>query len=841
MQSYPIDSSLPALKRAVLEQSAVILHAPPGAGKTTRVPLALLDVLRNDQGNIVMLEPRRIAAVSAARWMARQLNEPVGETIGYAIRFDAKRSSRTRVEVVTDGVFTRRIQSDPGLDGVSVVIFDEFHERSMNADLAMALCLDVRKQLRPDLKIVVMSATLDHGPLAALLDDAAVIRTSGRAFPVEERYLEYDSDHLSSRISSAVRTALQETNGDILVFLPGAGEIRSCLKSVRENIDPLERISLHALYGDLPFEEQEQAILPNPTLRKIVFATNIAETSLTIEGVHVVVDCGLTRMLRYDPATGMNRLVTVRTSQASAEQRKGRAGRLGPGVCYRLYSKQDLRGMVPFAQPEIQVSDLSPLVLETAAWGVREPRDLSWIDLPPRSSWDSGARLLQQLGALDAQRSITRTGRAMAGLPLHPRLSCLLARAGELGQVRLGAHLAALLSERDIFRSHAAERMRSEPDIMERIAAFSSWIGHKGAVDRMDPGALKSVERISQQLLRLTPGMAVSKGTDQPDTGSVSRLLLSAYPDRICKRREEQRRGYILSHGRELRLPPDSHLINDLYLIAVQVDAGTQAEGVIYLACAVTEKMIRSECGVLIETVKRVAWNRKEERIDAGAEERIGAILISKKQLMPDDETVARVLCEEIHSSPAMLQFTDDDYQFMGRVSLMKRTFPEESWPELSQEHLAAHPEVWIAPWLGSVRTLQQLRSLKLYPALKSLLTREQQRLLDTRAPFSLIVPSGNRIQLDYAAGNQPILAVKLQEVFGLTDTPRIAENRVPVLLHLLSPARRPVQITQDLRAFWNSGYQLIRKDLKGRYPKHPWPDDPWSAEPTARARPRRS
>ncbi|MGE5174034.1 MAG: ATP-dependent helicase HrpB, partial [Betaproteobacteria bacterium] len=457
MDSYPIDGILPKLRDAVQNNASIILRAPPGAGKTTRVPLALLGVIPPEKGRIVMLEPRRIAAVSAARWMAQSLGEHVGDTVGYAIRFDTKKSDKTRLEVVTEGILTRRIQSDPDLKDTALVIFDEFHERSIHADLALALCLDIRRALRQDLKIMVMSATLDYGPIASLLGNAPVIASAGKAFPVQERYLEDKTGPLPMRIARAVRIALRETEGDVLVFLPGSGEIRSCIKELHESPDVNDnRIAIHALYGDLPFEEQERAILPSKEHRKIVLATNVAETSLTIEGVRVVIDSGLTRMLRYDPSTGMNRLVTVPVSRSSAEQRKGRAGRLGPGVCYRLYGSHDLRSMLPFTQPEMLVADLASLVLELAVWGVKDPSELSWLDAPPAAAWDSSLRLLHDLGALDASGSATAAGRAMARLPLHPRLSRLMMRAHELGCLQLGADLAAILTERDIFRHGAA-------------------------------------------------------------------------------------------------------------------------------------------------------------------------------------------------------------------------------------------------------------------------------------------------------------------------------------------------------------------------------------------------
>jgi ATP-dependent helicase HrpB len=839
MTSYPIDTILPKLKQAVLNNPSIVLHAPPGAGKTTRVPLALLDSLP-EQGSIIMLEPRRIAAVSAARWMAKTLGEQAGESVGYAIRFDTKRSDRTRIEVVTEGILTRRLQADLGLEGVATIIFDEFHERSIHADLALALCLDIRKQLRPDLKILVMSATLECGPIAALLGNAPVITSGGKAFPVEEQYIAETSGPLPLRITSAVRTALKDTHGDILVFLPGSGEIRACERQLRESLDMDEdRVSLHPLYGDLPFEEQERAILPSKDRRKIVLATNIAETSLTIEGVHAVIDSGLTRMLRYDPATGMNRLVTVPVSKASAEQRKGRAGRLGPGVCYRLYSKHDLHGMLPFKQPEILVSDLSPLALELAAWGVKDPHALSWLDAPPAAAWDTGLQLLQDLGALDASRSITSLGRAMARLPLHPRLSRLMMRAEELGHVRLGAYLAAILSEREIFRHSASDPMFSEPDISERIDALRT--GRKGTADgrATDPAALRAVERTSQQLQRLMPGKMSGVMEKSLDHDAISRLLLSAYPDRICKHREAGSRSYILVQGRSVRLSLDSHLVSSSYLIAVNVDAGEKTEGVIHMAAPVTEELIRIECAGNIKTIRKVEWDRKAGRIAADEEERLGALLLSGRSFTPADDEAAPILCDVVRSTPGLLSFGKEARQLQARTGLMKKVFPEEDWPDLSDEHLFVDPKEWLLSRLGNIRSAQGLRGVNVLLALKAKLSRAQGQLLDERAPLAVTVPSGSRIALDYSIGDQPILAVKLQEMFGLADTPTIANGRVKVLLHLLSPAGRPVQITQDLSAFWNTGYPLVKKDLKGRYPKHPWPDDPWNAAPTKRAKPR--
>ncbi len=841
MPSYPIDNILPELKEAVRNNPSVILHAPPGAGKTTRVPIALLELIPRNQGRIVMLEPRRIAAVSAAQWMAATLNEQAGETIGYAIRFDVKKSEKTRIDIVTEGILTRRIQSDPGLDDTAIVIFDEFHERSIHADLAMALCLDIRKGLRPDLKILVMSATLDYGPLAAMLGNAPVLTSSGRTFPVAERYFADKTGSLPARITGAVRIALKETEGDILVFLPGSGEIRACMKDLRESPDILEdRISVHSLYGDLPFDAQERAIMPSRDHRKIVLATNIAETSLTIQGVRAVVDSGLTRTLRYDPTTGMNRLVTVTLSQASAEQRKGRAGRLGPGVCYRLYDPQELRSMLAFSQPEILMSDIAPLALELAAWGVKDPRMLSWIDVPPVAAWDTAIQLLSDLGAVDSAGSITLTGRAMVRLPLHPRLSRLMTRAQELDCVRLGADLAAILTERDLFRQRTSDVKYDEPDVSERVEALWRWRSEEEPRVRVDPAALRSVERTSKQLLRMIADQPDAAVQVRVDHEMLSRLLLCAFPDRICKRREEGSGRFVHIRGRGVRLSLDSHLGRSPYIIALSVDAGEKAEGFVHIAAPVTEDLIRTDCAARIETVKKVDWDWKENRIVAVQEERLETLVLSKKQFTPTDEEAAPIVCDAIRSNYALLPFKRNVKQFLARVKLIGRAYPEEDWPDLSEKKLFSELEEWLQPWLGKARSAHDLEGLDILPALRSKLSWEQARLLDERAPLAISVPSGSRVTLDYSAGQQPVLAVKIQEMFGLADTPAVADGRVKVLLHLLSPARRPVQITQDLRAFWDIVYREVKKDLKGRYPKHPWPDDPWNAVPTKNTKPRR-
>lgn len=838
MKSWPIDHILPGLKESVRGNPSVVLHAPPGAGKTTRVPLALLDDIPPEQGRIIMLEPRRIAAVSAARWMAHLLEEQVGETVGYTIRFDSRISEKTRIEVVTEGILTRRIQKDPGLVGVAMIIFDEFHERSIHADLALALCLDISKGLRTDLKMLIMSATLDSGPISALLGNAPVVSSGGKAFPVEERYIaDSRSRPLREKITDAVVLALKETSGGILVFLPGSGEIRQCFEALKAiNLDKSGHLSIHPLYGDLPFEEQERAILPCQK-RRIVLATNIAETSLTIEGVSVVIDSGLTRRLQYDPSTGMNRLITLNTSRASAEQRKGRAGRLGPGFCYRLYSRQVFQAMIPFTPPEILASDLSSLLLELAVWGANDPSMLVWLDPPPAASLESARQLLMNLGLIDELFSVTAEGRQVAGLPLHPRLGRMLGRAAELDCIHLGADLAAILSERDIMRRSSS--VSSEPDIETRLDMLHVWRRSKETPDSADLWGLRAVDRTAKQLLRLISRTGKTTDKEISDPDMIPRLLLCAFPDRIAKGRVEANGCFVLSQGRGVRLPTESSLAKSQYIVAVNLDAGEKTEGRVHIAASVTDSLIRQECSKGIKMLRRIEWDKREEKIIAAAEESLGAVLLSVKPFSPTEDEVLPILCEAIKNGHANISFSAEARKFQARISLIKKAFPERDLPDLSEDRLLSNPEEWLLPWLGRMRTARDLSSLDVLPALWAKVSWKQQQFLDEQAPMHISVPSGSRIAVDYAAGEMPVLAVKLQEMFGLADTPTIAGGRIKILLHLLSPARRPVQVTQDLKGFWNSGYQQVKKELKGRYPKHPWPDDPWNAVPTKRTKPR--
>lgn len=833
--SFPIDPVLPDLREAVRAHRAVILQAPPGAGKTTRVPPALLEIFPPEKGRLVMLEPRRLAAVGAARWMARVRGEKIGETLGYSIRFDSRVSERTRIEVVTEGILTRRLTADPSLAGVALVIFDEFHERSLQADLNLALCLDVQRHLREDLKILVMSATLDSGPLAALLGEAPVIAAEGRLFPVAERYEVRGSDRpLAERVAGVVADALRETDGDLLVFLPGTGEIFRAVEALRAlHGRKGEEPAVYPLYGDLPFAEQEKAILPSHK-RKVVLATNIAETSLTIAGVQVVIDSGLARRLRYDPRTGMNRLFTVTISRASAEQRKGRAGRLGPGICYRLYGPHVFRSMAPFTAPEILTLDQASLVLELAAWGVKDPGDLSWLDPPPRAAWQEAMGLLIDLGALDPRGAITPMGRKMVRQPLHPRLSHLLIKSHELGCPRLGADLAALLSERDILRPQvprAGKQTGKGSGLGERLDLLGDWREGRQLPPAADPFALQAVDRVAGELVKA--GRHRSGIAAEDESTLIPRLLVQAYPDRLAQKRAEGAGRFLLARGPGVRLAAGDPLAGSPFIVALQVEGGPGSEGRVHLAEPVSETLIRKEVGERIESVRRVEWDKKEGRIVAVLEQRLGAIVLSTQPLSAAPEEAARVLCTEIRSATLPLPFRPEARQLQGRIRLLERTFPAENWPDLSDENLRAKPEEWLAPFLAGIRSREQLAGLDILPPLLSLLTREQRRLLDQRAPAALTVPSGRRVPLDYAAGAVPLLAVKLQEMFGQADTPTVAEGRVQVLIHLLSPARRPVQVTRDLRGFWNSGYVRVKKELKGRYPKHPWPDDPWKAVPT--------
>jgi ATP-dependent helicase HrpB len=831
MSTLPVDQVLPRLLDALRTHPAVILVAPPGSGKTTRVPLALLDAPFLRGGRIVMLEPRRLAASNAARWMAGRLGEEAGQTVGYQVRFEKKTSSATRIEVVTEGVLARRLHADPSLEGVGAVIFDEFHERSLQSDLCLALCRDVQLGLRDDLKLIVMSATIDPAPISVLLDDAPVVSCSGRSFPVDLRYGGESGGDPAREASRAVCRAVRETAGDILVFLPGAGEIRRCETLLRESLGE-EQLLISPLYGDLPFDAQERAIMP-ASRRRAVLATNIAETSLTIEGVSVVVDSGWCRRLRFDPARGLNRLVTERISAASADQRAGRAGRLGPGVCYRLWSEHQQRALLAFQPPEILTADLAPLALDLALWGVRDATSLAWLDPPPPAALAEARRLLVQLEALDPEGPITPTGRRMADLPLHPRLGHLILTAIDRGLGSLGCDLAALLSERDIFRSTGRTEAAhvSDSDLLDRVEALAAWRAHGGGDALLDRQACRGVDRVARQLRAL---VGVVSGAEPASAEEVGILLALTYPDRIARQRAPGSDRYLLASGLGGRLAPQSAVRDHPFIVAVSLEGEREGDVVIRQASCVSLAGLRSEFGSAIERRRTVVWDEGEGRVVAREEERLRSLVLASSMVTPEKGELHRAFLEGLAAGPgiAACTWSPAALQFVARVRFLARHFPGE-WPDLSEERLNATLPEWLGPFVHGIRSRAELGRIDLLPALRALLGWEQARRLDEGAPTEIAVPSGSRIRVDYLPEEGPVLAVKLQELFGLGETPRVAWGRVPLLLHLLSPAGRPIQVTRDLRNFWNTAYSEVKRELRGRYPKHPWPDDPWTAVPT--------
>jgi ATP-dependent helicase HrpB len=832
MSHYPVDDIIPRLIHSLNDRPSAIVHAPPGSGKTTRIPLALLSAPWL-QGKIVMLEPRRLAAANAARWISLGIGEEVGETVGYAIRFERRTSPRTRLEIVTEGLLTRRMQHDPLLEGVGVVIFDEFHERSLHADTALALCLDLQQGLRPDLRILVMSATLDLPAMERILPGAEVIACQGKMYPVDIRYLGERGRDAVVAAASATSRALAETTGDLLVFLPGSGEIRRCLSLLRDQQGESD-IMFTPLYGDLPFNEQEAAIRPAGR-RKVVLATNIAETSLTIEGVRVVIDAGLTRRVRFDPATGLNRLVTERVSASAATQRSGRGGRVAPGVCYRLWSEAEQSNLLPHDPPEILIADLCELALNLALWGVNDPGMLSWPDHPPAAALNESRRLLQMLGGLDQRMMITPLGKKMANLPLHPRLARLLLAGVEGGEAELACDLAAIIAERDFIRFDRTHRATTTCDLSDRLELLQAWRSSSldaCAAAEVDRGAIRAIDRLAKELRRIV-GLKGGGGTYPTDGAGL--LAALAYPDRIARQREAGSRRYLLASGRGAQLSPRSGIGDSRFLVAVHLDAGSGSEGTIFTASSLHAEQVEELFGPIISHNRSVSWEEEGKRIVAREERRLGALVLESRTVRPlRQETVEAVL---VHlrdtGSLESLTVTPACRQFQARLHLLRQHCPEGDWPDLSDASLLESLDEWLAPLLFSLEKPERFSSIDLLAVLKGKLGWKLSARLDELAPTHLVVPSGSRIHLDYPPEGEPVMAVKLQELFGLAETPTVAGGRVAVLLHLLSPAGRPMQVTRDLRSFWNNVYPEVKKELKGRYPKHPWPDDPWSAVPT--------
>ena len=841
--SLPIHEILPQLRAQLADRAAVVLSAPPGSGKTTVAPLALLAEPWLAGQTILLLEPRRLAARLAAAFMARQLGEEVGRTVGYRVRFEAKVSKATRVEVVTEGVLTRRMQDDPELAGVGLVIFDEFHERSLQGDLALALCLDVLTGLRDDLKLLIMSATLDTGAISRLLDNAPVVLGKGQSYPVGVEYCRTGqlpqpqplAREIARQMAGAIHKGLAEQPGDILAFLPGAAEIRHTQALLTSGLAPGE-IAIHPLYGDLSLAAQTAAVQPDPKgKRRIILATPIAETSLTIEGIHTVVDSGWRRSPQFDPNSGLSRLTTQRISRASAIQRTGRAGRLGPGHCYRLWSKGEDHSLKPFDPPEILTADLSPLVLDLARWGVHEPEALRWLDPPPAGHFAQAQAVLLALGALDRQGRITPLGKKMAELPAHPRLGHMLLAAAQHNAIPLACDLAALLSERDI--SKGRDRSADIEDRLHALAAFRSDGPAAAKSLEADIDGCRRVSQTSRQLREHLPKPARSKIHET----TAGELLALAFPDRIAQRRAEGKGQYKLASGRGAILPAHDRLTAYEYLAVAELDAG-KIEGRIFLAAPLAKESLLSLFAAKLQREEKVFWDELSSTVKAQRLVRLDELILEATPLAkPSAGAMLTALLSGIRSlGLAALPWNDKAKELQARMESIRFWQPEAVWPEVSDARLLESLEQWLAPYLDGMRSVEHLKKLDLSAILAARLDWHQQSQLDREAPTHLTVPSGSRIRLRYIQGESPVLAVRLQEMFGLADTPRVCHNTVPVLLHLLSPAKRPMQITQDLRGFWEGAYHEVKKELRGRYPKHHWPDDPWQAQPTSRIKPRK-
>jgi ATP-dependent helicase HrpB len=819
--SLPVETILLELAAALAAHGSAVLIAPPGSGKTTRVPLSLLDAPWLNGQRVVMLEPRRLAATNAARYMAGLLGEEVGGTVGYAIRYERSFSNRTRLEIVTEGILTRRLQTDPELTGVGLVILDEFHERSLNADLALALCRDAQRGLRPELRLLVMSATLAAEPVAALLGAAPVIRSEGRSHPVAVDYVARDpAGPLAAAVAAGVRRALDAATGDILAFLPGSGEIRRCAALLND----LAGIDLRPLYGELPFADQERAILPGPR-RRVVLATNIAETSLTIEGVSAVVDGGFERRARFDPVSGSTLLELVRISRASADQRAGRAGRLGPGLCYRLWSAGTHGSLLPATPAEIRQADLVPLALELACWGVGDPLALPWLDPPPAGALSGACELLQLLGLLDERGRVTARGREAGALPLHPRLACLLLAARTAGQLPLGCDLVALLGERDLCPPAWRPPHPSPSDLLERLEMLRHGRGEAARLT-----AVRRAVTFWRQRLAVKGGAAA-------EVAAINRLLAVAFPDRIGARRSDGGDRYLLASGRGARLGERSGVPRPALLVAAEVRGLPSGEAEIVLAGSLADSDLEALFGPHLQWSREVLWDEAAGRVVGREVRRLGAVTVQERPAaVSDTEAVPLLLARLRREGLGMLGWSAAALQYRARLELLHRLLPTEGWPEVDDAALLASLDAWLAPWLAAVRSRADLLRLDPVAILKSWLGRKGAEV-ERLAPERLAVPSGSQVRLDYALGELPVLAAKLQELFGLAETPRIAGGRVPVQIHLLSPAGRPLAVTQDLRSFWNSVYPEVKKEMRGRYPKHPWPDDPWSAPATRRTK----
>lgn len=827
LSTFPICTSLPDLKKALTAGSAV-LAAPPGSGKTTIVPLALLDEPWLAGKKILILEPRRLAARAAAARMSFLRGERVGETVGYQIRFDRRVSGATRIEVVTEGILTGRLQADADLTGVGLIIFDEFHERSIHADLALALCLDIC-QLKEDLRLLVMSATMETAPIADLLGQVPIVTGTGKSFEVALEYLEREPrGHISECTATGVSQVLAKHQGDILVFLPGVGEIREmerrlcCESQCRD-------VLILPLYGNLSQQDQDRAILPDARgRRRIILATSIAETSLTIEGITIVVDSGWSRRPRFESGSGLTRLMTVRVSKAAADQRAGRAGRLGPGYCLRLWTKAEHHSLPPFHPPEITSTDLSGLALELAQWGISNPLELQWLDPPRTGAYKQARELLESLLAVDSSGRITPTGRQMTGLPVHPRLGHMLIQGKKNGQGALACDIAALVSERDLLKGGMTN---TTAEINVRWQLLQLW-RQKGntAVQKEggDPISCRLIDKAARsyrKVIRVEPCSG--------DGDEIGNLLVYAYPDRVARRRKNSRQGYQLASGRGAMLPPADPLAASEYLVAPSLDGG-QRQGRIFLAESLDIAKLQKQHNSIFMRRRQVAWDAAAKRVAAFSLLCLNEIIIEKKVLteLQAEEVSEAMLTGIRQMGLGCLSWDPETRQLQARISCLRKWQTQQNWPDLSDRVLLDDLD-WIEPYLGGINRAEQLKQINLQEIFKTMLGWEKQQQLQRDAPTSVQVPSGSTLRLDYLPGEAPVLAVRIQEMFGCTETPAICGGRVPLLLHLLSPARRPIQVTSDLASFWQRSYPEVKKELKGRYPKHFWPDNPLEALPT--------
>jgi ATP-dependent helicase HrpB len=835
----PVDAVLGDLRAALGTAGRAVLQAPPGAGKTTRVPLDLL--AHGLSGRLLLLEPRRVAARAAATRLAAQLAEPLGERVGLTTRDERRVSAATRIEVVTEGVLLRRLQADPQLSGVGLVFFDEFHERSLEADLGLALVEEVRAALREDLRVLVASATLDAGRVARLLGGAPVVTAEGRQHPVE---IEHRPRPTPGQLAPAVADAVREVAGtgadagDVLVFLPGAAEIRRVAAELDAH-PPSDEVLVLPLHGSLPPAEQDRALQPAPNgQRKVVLATDLAETSLTIEGVRTVVDAGLAREPRFDAARGMSGLVTVAASRASAEQRAGRAGRTAPGRCVRLWPASEHPTRDASARPAILTDDLAPAALELAAWGARL-EELALLDRPPVDAWRGAHETLSALGALDDRGRITEHGRRLAALPLHPRLGHLLLEGAAAGHGRLAAEVAALLADRDVLTTGPGAACA---DMTVRVACLRGLPAPSGTSVRSGPmrRARREARRLARHLDRSTAD-ATTAGRD-PDTADLEEvgwLLAVGWPERVAARRPGQRGAFLLAGGRGASLPDDDLLADEAWLAVAALDRG-RSEARIHLAAPVTPDQLRSAAGARIELVEEVAW--RDGDVSARQEERLGALVLDARPLQDvDPQALLDALLDGVSRDGLdLLSWRHEDRQLQARIQLLHDHLGSDYWPDVSDEALQRDAEEILGPFLLGARRRADLAALDVGAVLRSRLAPGAERELERLAPTHLEVPSGSRIRLDYTEGEVPVLAVRIQEVLGAATHPTVLDGRLRLLVHLLSPARRPVQVTDDLPGFWDRAYPQVRAELRGRYPKHDWPEDPWAATPTRGVRRRR-